>query len=74
MKLYSITIHGRKFYFEAQLSEKKCKLIDKICINIQNERLTDFPEDIFASFVKAISEETNTSVIPIGISHVFRIG
>ena len=67
MKLYSVTIHGTKFYFKAQISEEKCKRIDNICQIMQNKCLTDQPEDIFSSFVKMISKETNTSVIPIGI-------
>lgn len=74
MKLYSVTIRGTKFYFIAQIPEEMCKHIDKICQIMQSKWLTDQPEDIFSSFVKMILKETNTSVIPIGISYVFRIG
>lgn len=74
MKLYSLTIRGIKFYFEAQISDEKCKFIDKTCQLIQQQYLTDCPEDIFALFVKIVSKEMKISVIPIEISHVFRIG
>ena len=74
MKLYSVTIHGTKIYFIAQIPEEMCKRIDKICQIMQSKCLTGQSEDIFSSFVKMILKETNTSVIPIGISYVFRIG
>ena len=73
MKLYSVTIRGIKFYFEAQISDEQYKLIDKICGIIQEENQMYCAEDTFSLFAQIISTEINIPVTPIRISHVFRI-
>ena len=37
MKLYSVTIRGIKYYFEAQISDEQYKLVNKTCETIQEE-------------------------------------
>lgn len=50
MKLYSVTIRGIKFYFEAQISDEQYKLVDKMCETIQEESQKYCAEDIFSLF------------------------
>lgn len=73
MKLYSVTIRGAKFYFEAQISDEQYKIIDIICGIIQKENHIYCAEDTFSLFINRISTEMNILVTPIRISHVFRI-
>ena len=72
MKLYSVTIRGLKFYFEAQISDEQYKLVNKMCETIQEESQMYCAEDVFL-FTKRILTETNILVTPVQISHVFRI-
>ena len=69
MKLYSVTIRGLKFYFEAQISDEQYKFVDRICETIQEESQMYCAEDVFPLFIT----ETNILVTPVQISHVFRI-
>ena len=73
MKLYSVTIRGLKFYFEAQISDEQYKSIDRICETIQEESQMYCAEDIFSLFTNRILTETNIPVTPVRISHVFKI-
>ena len=73
MKLYSVTIRGLKFYFEAQISDEQYKLVNKICEKIQEESQKCCAEDIFSLLTNRILTETNILVTPVQISHVFRI-
>ena len=73
MKLYSVTIRGIKFYFEAQISDEQYKLVNKICEKIQEESQKCCAEDIFSLLTNRILTETNILVTPVQISHVFRI-
>lgn len=50
MKLYSVTIRGLKFYFEAQISDEQYKSIDRICETIQEERQMYCAEDVFSIY------------------------
>ena len=52
MELYSITICGLKFYFEAQVSDEQCKHIDKMCKRMQKGRQTESTEDIYSLFLR----------------------
>ena len=54
MELYSITICGLEFYFEAQISDEQCKHIDKICKKMQKGRQTECTEDIYSLFLSRI--------------------
>lgn len=71
MKLYSVTIRGLKFYFEAQISDEQYKSIDRICETIQEESQRYCAEDVFL-FTNRILTETNILVTPVQFSHVFR--
>lgn len=71
--IYSITIRGIKFYFEAQISDEQYKLIDRICDTIQEESQMYCAENVFPIFTNRILTEINIPVTPIRISHVFRI-
>lgn len=71
--IYSITIRGIKFYFEAQISDEQYKLIDRICDTIQEESQMYCAENVFPIFTNRILAEINIPVTPIRISHVFRI-
>lgn len=73
MKLYSVTIRGVKFYFEAKISDGQYKLIDKMCGIIQEESQMCCAEDTFSLFTNRILTEANILVTPVRISHVFRI-
>ena len=71
MKLYSVTIRGLKFYFEAQISDEQYKSIDRICETIQEESQMYCAEDVFL-FTNRILTETNILATPVQFSHVFR--
>lgn len=73
MKLYSVTIRGLKFYFEAQISDEQYKFVDRICETIQEESQMYCAEGVFPLFINRILTETNILVTPVQISHVFRI-
>lgn len=73
MKLYSVTIRGLKFYFEAQISDEQYKFVDRIYETIQEESQMYCAEDVFPLFINRILTETNILVTPVQISHVFRI-
>ena len=73
MKLYSVTIRGIKYYFEAQISDEQYKLVNKMCETIQEESQMYCAEDVFLLFINRILTETNILVTPVQISHVFRI-
>jgi len=59
MKLYSVTIRGIKYYFEAQISDEQYKLVNKMCETIQEESQKYCAEDIFSLFTNRILTETN---------------
>lgn len=50
MKLYSVTIRGIKYYFEAQISDEQYKLVNKMCETIQEESQKYCAEDIFSLY------------------------
>lgn len=54
MKLYSVTIRGIKYYFEAQISDEQYKLVNKMCETIQEESQKYCAEDIFSLFTNRI--------------------
>lgn len=68
MKLYSVTIRGLKFYFEAQISDEQYKSIDRICETIQEESQMYCAEDVFFLFTNRILTETNILGIPVQIN------
>ena len=75
MKLYSVTIRGIKYYFEAQISDEQYKLVNKMCETIQEESQKYCAEDIFSLFTNRILTETNSGpgLLPVLVSNDYNI-
>lgn len=73
MKLYSICILGERFYFLGTLSQTDITQIEVFCKQIFFSDKETNPDHIFDSVIRHIQTKALREVIPIAVSHVFRI-
>ncbi len=73
MKLYTITIRGRKYYFFAELTDEAIQASEQFCINLEVNSKTAHHKTLFECFLKYIKTTLGLNVIPVSVEHIFRI-
>lgn len=73
MKLFTVTISGDKFYFLGDISPSIATKIDRYCLIINREIVSDNSVEIFVSLLKYICIDLGCDVEPLSIEHIFRI-
>lgn len=73
MKLYTITIHGHKFYFTGNLKDELITATEQFCRQLESKTNNTDPQKIFALVLRYIKSDCDCSVTPVDIEHIFRI-
>ena len=72
MKLYKITMSGKKFYFAGYLSPCLYDQIEQFCRDrVSNTNNT--PQKLFELLVQYITTELRQEITPIEVEHIFRV-
>ena len=72
MKLYSVSISGKKYYFLGKIPSSIIGFIDDYCDNYLNNSTRD-PEIAFSELYKYVCYDLQCNINPVDIEHVFRI-
>ena len=73
MKLYAITISGKKFYFWGEMPSCVVQEIDNRCREISGRTTNKNAQKVFNSILEYIVINYDCQVIPSRIEHIFRI-
>ncbi|MBO5716409.1 MAG: hypothetical protein J6S23_08490 [Clostridia bacterium] len=73
MKLYTVTIRGRKYYFFGDLTPKAIQASERYCLDLELNNKNTHHAKLFDYLVKYIESTLGFTVIPISIEHIFRI-
>lgn len=73
MKLYTVTIRGRKYYFSGNLTQKAIQACDLFCLDLELNYKDTPHETLFEYLLKYIESTLGFSVNPIAVDHIFRI-
>ena len=72
MKLYSVSISGKKYYFLGEIPSSIIGLIDDYCDNSHNDSTHD-PVMVFSKLYRYVRYKLQCNICPVNIEHVFRI-
>ena len=73
MKLYAVTIRGRKYYFSGDLTPEAIEAIEQFCLNLEMNKNNAHHQILFESVLKYTVSSLGFEIIPINIEHIFRI-
>ena len=73
MKLYTVTIRGRKYYFSGYLTQEAKQNCDLFCLDLELNYKDTHHETLFEYLLKYIESTLGFSVNPIAVDHIFRI-
>jgi len=73
MKLYSVSISGKKYYFLGIIPSSLIALIDDHCGSHNNDNSTHDPEEALSELYRYIRHELKCNINTINIEHIFRI-
>lgn len=72
MKLYTITISGKKFYFTGCLAPCLYDQIEQFCRDgLSNANSS--PQILFELLIQYITTELRQEITPIEVEHIFRV-
>ena len=73
MKLYSVSISGKRYHFLGEIPLSLVSLIEDYCGSQNNDILSHDSEKAFSELYRFVRYELKCNIIPIDIEHVFRI-
>lgn len=73
MKLYSISISGKRYHFLGEIPLPLVSLIDDYCGSYNNGNSSDDPDKAFSELYRFVRYELKCNINPFDIDHVFRI-
>lgn len=73
MRLYIVTICGRKFYFTGDLTAEITEATEHFCIQLEPDMKNSNPQKLFFLLLNHIKTDWDCPVEPVNIEHIFRI-
>lgn len=73
MKLYSVSISGKKYYFYGEISPSIIGMIEDYCRSHNNDESVHDPETAFSELYRYVRYKLQCSISPVSIERVFRI-
>lgn len=73
MKLYTVTIRGRKYYFSGVLTPEAIQASERYCLDLELNNKNTHHATLFEYLLKYIESTLGFAVIPISVEHIFRI-
>ena len=73
MKLYVVTIRGRKYYFSGDLTSEAIQASERYCLDMEVNNTDTNHATLFKHLLKYIDSTLGYAVVPICVDHIFRI-